>query len=77
LRILKSGGSPLGKELEDTVRAKFPQARLGQVCPPHLPFIIALTLLSKFILTFGSNIMSIVFFHLNENCNCFDFFIYI
>jgi len=42
LRILKSGGSPLGKELEDTVRAKFPQARLGQVCPPHLPFIISL-----------------------------------
>ncbi|KAF9686303.1 hypothetical protein SADUNF_Sadunf03G0144800 [Salix dunnii] len=30
LRMLKCGGSPLGKELEDTVRAKFPQARLGQ-----------------------------------------------
>ncbi|KAJ6428218.1 hypothetical protein OIU84_023605 [Salix udensis] len=30
VRMLKSGGAPLGKELEDTVRAKFPQARLGQ-----------------------------------------------
>ncbi|KAL3609304.1 hypothetical protein D5086_000324 [Populus alba] len=30
LRMIKSGGAPLGKELEDTVRAKFPQARLGQ-----------------------------------------------
>lgn len=32
IRVLKSGGAPLGKELEDTVRAKFPQAKLGQVC---------------------------------------------
>lgn len=30
IRVLKSGGAPLGKELEDTVRAKFPQAKLGQ-----------------------------------------------
>ncbi|CAK7336383.1 unnamed protein product [Dovyalis caffra] len=30
LRMLKSGGAPLGKELEDTVKAKFPHARLGQ-----------------------------------------------
>nr|ACZ64784.1 4-coumarate:CoA ligase [Galega orientalis] len=30
IRILKSGGAPLGKELEDTVRAKFPKAILGQ-----------------------------------------------
>lgn len=32
IRMLKSGAAPLGKELEDTVRAKFPQATLGQVC---------------------------------------------
>lgn len=31
IRVLKSGGAPLGKELEDSVRAKFPKARLGQV----------------------------------------------
>lgn len=31
LRILKSGGAPLGKELEDAVRAKFPNVTLGQV----------------------------------------------
>ncbi|XP_061373098.1 4-coumarate--CoA ligase 1 isoform X2 [Gastrolobium bilobum] len=30
IRVLKSGGAPLGKELEDTLRAKFPNARLGQ-----------------------------------------------
>ncbi|WVZ01150.1 hypothetical protein V8G54_027219 [Vigna mungo] len=30
IRLFKSGGAPLGKELEDTVRAKFPNARLGQ-----------------------------------------------
>ncbi|KAJ4830135.1 4-coumarate--CoA ligase 2 [Turnera subulata] len=30
VRMLKSGGAPLGKELEDTVRAKFPNAKLGQ-----------------------------------------------
>ncbi|CAJ2661487.1 unnamed protein product [Trifolium pratense] len=30
IRILKSGGAPLGKELEDTVRTKFPKAILGQ-----------------------------------------------
>lgn len=32
LRVLKSGGAPLGKELEDSVRAKFPNVTLGQVC---------------------------------------------
>lgn len=31
LRILKSGGAPLGKELEDSVRSKFPNVTLGQV----------------------------------------------
>jgi 4-coumarate--CoA ligase len=31
IRVLKSGGAPLGKDLEDTVRAKFPKAKLGQV----------------------------------------------
>lgn len=31
IRVLKSGGAPLGKELEDSVRDKFPKARLGQV----------------------------------------------
>ncbi|EXC37569.1 4-coumarate--CoA ligase 1 [Morus notabilis] len=30
LRVLKSGGAPLGKELEYTVRAKFPNVTLGQ-----------------------------------------------
>nr|ABY60843.1 4-coumarate CoA ligase 2 [Ruta graveolens] len=30
IRILKSGAAPLGKELEDVVRAKFPNATLGQ-----------------------------------------------
>ncbi|XP_028772011.1 LOW QUALITY PROTEIN: 4-coumarate--CoA ligase 1-like [Neltuma alba] len=30
IRVLKSGGAPLGKELEDSVRAKFPKAKLGQ-----------------------------------------------
>ncbi|MBA0745479.1 hypothetical protein Gogos_008054, partial [Gossypium gossypioides] len=31
VRMVKSGGAPLGKELEDAVRAKFPGAKLGQV----------------------------------------------
>lgn len=31
IRVIKSGGAPLGKELEDTVRIKFPKAVLGQV----------------------------------------------
>lgn len=31
IRVLKSGGAPLGKELEDTLRVKFPKATLGQV----------------------------------------------
>lgn len=31
IRVLKSGGAPLGKELEHTVRSKFPNAKLGQV----------------------------------------------
>ncbi|KGN45189.1 4-coumarate--CoA ligase 2 [Cucumis sativus] len=30
VRVLKSGGAPLGKELEDAVREKFPTAILGQ-----------------------------------------------
>ncbi|GMY38473.1 4-coumarate--CoA ligase 2-like [Fagus crenata] len=30
IRILKSGGAPLGKELEETVGAKFPNAKFGQ-----------------------------------------------
>ncbi|XP_023515271.1 4-coumarate--CoA ligase 1-like isoform X3 [Cucurbita pepo subsp. pepo] len=30
VRVLKSGGAPLGKELEDAVREKFPAAILGQ-----------------------------------------------
>ncbi|XP_031257872.1 4-coumarate--CoA ligase 2-like [Pistacia vera] len=30
IRIIKSGAAPLGKELEDSVRAKFPNATLGQ-----------------------------------------------
>ncbi|XP_062112860.1 4-coumarate--CoA ligase 1-like [Humulus lupulus] len=30
LKVLKSGGAPLGKELEDTVRTKFPNVTLGQ-----------------------------------------------
>ncbi|GLT46207.1 hypothetical protein SLA2020_199810 [Shorea laevis] len=30
VRMVKSGAAPLGKELEDTVRAKFPGAKLGQ-----------------------------------------------
>ncbi|CAN1344852.1 4-coumarate--CoA ligase 2 [Linum perenne] len=30
IRMLKSGAAPLGKELEDAVGAKFPNARLGQ-----------------------------------------------
>lgn len=30
IRVLKCGGAPLGKELEDTVRAKFPNVTLGQ-----------------------------------------------
>lgn len=44
IRILKSGGAPLGKELEDTVRAKFPNAILGQVATiPHLFLMIYLS----------------------------------
>ncbi|OIW17005.1 hypothetical protein TanjilG_26758 [Lupinus angustifolius] len=30
IRVLKSGGAPLAKELQQTVRAKFPNAKLGQ-----------------------------------------------
>lgn len=40
IRILKSGGAPLGKELEDTVRAKFPNAILGQVATIPHPFLM-------------------------------------
>lgn len=31
IRTVMSGAAPLGKELEDTVRNKFPNAKLGQV----------------------------------------------
>lgn len=31
IRVVKSGAAPLGKELEDAVSAKFPNAKLGQV----------------------------------------------
>ncbi|KAB1214484.1 4-coumarate--CoA ligase 1 [Morella rubra] len=30
IKMLKSGGAPLGKELEETVKAKFPHAKFGQ-----------------------------------------------
>lgn len=41
IRMLKSGGAPLGKELEETVRAKFPKAKFGQVWGPfHLLTVI-------------------------------------
>jgi len=30
IRTVMSGAAPLGKELEDTVRAKFPDAKFGQ-----------------------------------------------
>lgn len=39
LRVLKSGGAPLGKELEDSVRAKFPNVTLGQVCQTLIEFL--------------------------------------
>ncbi|KAL1197424.1 4-coumarate--CoA ligase 2 [Cardamine amara subsp. amara] len=32
VRIIKSGAAPLGKELEDAISAKFPNAKLGQGC---------------------------------------------
>ncbi|KAJ0713261.1 putative 4-coumarate--CoA ligase [Helianthus annuus] len=32
MRTVMSGAAPLGKELEDMVRRKFPNAKLGQVC---------------------------------------------
>lgn len=32
VRMIKSGAAPLGKELEDAISAKFPNATLGQVC---------------------------------------------
>jgi 4-coumarate--CoA ligase len=31
IRTVLSGAAPMGKELEDTVRAKLPNAKLGQV----------------------------------------------
>lgn len=31
IRTVMSGGAPLGKELENTMRLKFPHAKLGQV----------------------------------------------
>ncbi|KAF5464125.1 hypothetical protein F2P56_014230 [Juglans regia] len=30
IKMLKSGGAPLGKEIEETVKAKFPNAKFGQ-----------------------------------------------
>lgn len=42
IRVLKSGGAPLGKELEDSVRAKFPKAKLGQVNIHYITFSIAM-----------------------------------
>lgn len=35
VRMVKSGAAPLGKELEDAISAKFPNAKLGQVCFPN------------------------------------------
>lgn len=49
IRILKSGGAPLGKELEDTVRAKFPNAILGQVAATTPPFPYDLSIYSSII----------------------------
>lgn len=41
IRMLKSGGAPLGKELEEAVRTKFPNAKFGQVWGPfHLLTVI-------------------------------------
>lgn len=42
VRIIMSGAAPLGKELEDAVSAKFPNARLGQVCSFLFYFIYIL-----------------------------------
>lgn len=38
IRVLKSGGAPLANELEHTVRAKFPNAKLGQVYTHYISF---------------------------------------
>lgn len=43
IRIVMSGAAPMGKELEDAVRAKLPDAKLGQVIP--LPISSPLTLM--------------------------------
>jgi len=54
IRILKSGGAPLGKELEDTVRTKFPNAILGQVTTYHLHFFLVFTFLIPSLHAFNS-----------------------
>lgn len=36
IRTVMSGAAPMGKELEDAVRAKLPNAKLGQVLLPSL-----------------------------------------
>lgn len=42
IRTVMSGAAPMGKELEDAVRAKLPNAKLGQVIPFILTYIIPL-----------------------------------
>lgn len=44
VRMVKSGGAPLGKELENAVRAKFPGAKIGQVRKSNHLFSFRLTL---------------------------------
>lgn len=46
IRVVKSGAAPLGKELEDAVSAKFPNAKLGQVC--------VFVFVSRFVSLFGN-----------------------
>ena len=48
IRILKSGGAPLGKELEETVGAKFPNAKFGQVWGCYFVIILLLSLFAFF-----------------------------
>lgn len=52
IRILKSGGAPLGKELEDTVRTKFPNAILGQVGTLHFFLIPSRHAFYSYFITF-------------------------
>lgn len=64
VRIIKSGAAPLGKELEDAISAKFPNAKLGQVCLSfifvflrlHVDIIIGIwLLLLVFVLYYSTN----------------------